>query len=126
MEERLCIGLINVDISNVWGQIALPDLLAMEKEVAQSEAMLENADITAPVTGRITGIHENGYDMEKSINRHFFSFKEWIIKSILLPITAKTLSAHEDFKEYAAYSPLYEYTKKIGEIYKQKLETHIF
>lgn len=68
----------------------------------------------------------SGYDMEKSINRHFFSFNEWIIKSILLPITAKTLSAHEDFKEYAAYSPLYEYTKKIGEIYKQKLETHIF
>ena len=38
------------------------NLVAKEKEVAQSEAMLENADITAPVTGRITGIHENGYD----------------------------------------------------------------
>ncbi|MDD6070097.1 MAG: hypothetical protein PUC12_04685, partial [Clostridiales bacterium] len=66
------------------------------------------------------------YDMEKSINRHFFSFNEWIIKSILLPITARTLPPHEDFKEYTAYSPLYEYTKKIGEIYKQKLKTHIF
>ena len=26
--------MIKVDISNVWGELALPDLLAMEKEVA--------------------------------------------------------------------------------------------
>ena len=32
--------MIKVDISNVWGQIALPDLLAMEKEVAQAHATL--------------------------------------------------------------------------------------
>ena len=32
--------MIKVDISHVWGQIALPDLLAMEKEVAQAHATL--------------------------------------------------------------------------------------
>ena len=37
----MCIGLINVDISNVWGQIALPDLLAMESEVAAAHEMLK-------------------------------------------------------------------------------------
>lgn len=33
-------GLINVDISNVWGQIALQDLLAMESQVAAAHEML--------------------------------------------------------------------------------------
>ena len=32
--------MIKVDISHVWGQFALPDLLAMEKEVAQAHATL--------------------------------------------------------------------------------------
>ena len=32
--------MIKVDISHVWGQLALPDLLAMEKEVAQAHATL--------------------------------------------------------------------------------------
>ena len=32
--------MIKVDISNVWGQVALPDLLAMEKEVAAAHATL--------------------------------------------------------------------------------------
>ena len=32
--------MINVDISNVWGQLALPDLLALEKEVAAAHALL--------------------------------------------------------------------------------------
>jgi len=32
--------MIEVDISNVWGQIALPDLLAMEKEVFDAHAAL--------------------------------------------------------------------------------------
>ena len=32
--------MISVDISNVWGQIALPDLLAMESEVAAAHEML--------------------------------------------------------------------------------------
>ena len=32
--------MIQVDISHVWGRIALPDLLAMEKEVAQAHATL--------------------------------------------------------------------------------------
>ena len=32
--------MIKVDISNVWGGIALPDLLAMEKEVAAAHATL--------------------------------------------------------------------------------------
>ena len=32
--------MIQVDISNVWGRISLPDLLAMEKEVAQAHATL--------------------------------------------------------------------------------------
>lgn len=32
--------MISVDISNVWGQISLPDLLAMEKEVADAHAAL--------------------------------------------------------------------------------------
>ena len=32
--------MIKVDISNVWGQIALPDLLAMEKEVGAAHATL--------------------------------------------------------------------------------------
>ena len=32
--------MITVDISNVWGQLSLPDLLAMEKEVADAHAAL--------------------------------------------------------------------------------------
>ena len=32
--------MINVDISNVWGELSLPDLLAIEKEVAGAHAML--------------------------------------------------------------------------------------
>ena len=32
--------MIKVDISNVWGQLALPDLLAMEKEVSAAHATL--------------------------------------------------------------------------------------
>ena len=32
--------MINVDISNVWGQLSLPELLAMEKEVADAHAAL--------------------------------------------------------------------------------------
>ena len=32
--------MISVDISNVWGQIALPDLLALESEVADAHEML--------------------------------------------------------------------------------------
>ena len=38
------------------------NLTAKEQEVARSEAMLTNASVVAPVTGRITGINENGYD----------------------------------------------------------------
>ncbi len=38
------------------------NLVAKEKEVAQSEAMLANVAVVSPVTGRITGINENGYD----------------------------------------------------------------
>ena len=39
--ERTCsFQMIKVDISNVWGEIALPDLLAMEKEVAAAHATL--------------------------------------------------------------------------------------
>lgn len=38
------------------------NLVAKEKEVAQSEAMLTNVTVVSPVTGRITGINENGYD----------------------------------------------------------------
>ena len=39
--ERMClVHMIKVDLSDVWGQIALPDLLAMEKEVAQAHATL--------------------------------------------------------------------------------------
>src|SRR5574344_1764943 len=39
--RRMCpVHMIKVDISNVWGEIALPDLLAMEKEVASAHATL--------------------------------------------------------------------------------------
>ena len=38
------------------------NLGAKEKEVAQTEAMLANVTVVAPVTGRITGVNENGYD----------------------------------------------------------------
>ena len=38
------------------------NLTAKEKEVAQTESMLANVTVVSPVTGRITGIHENGYD----------------------------------------------------------------
>ncbi len=34
------VPMITVDISNVWGQISLPDLLAMEKETAAAHEML--------------------------------------------------------------------------------------
>jgi len=32
--------MISVDISNVWGELSLPDLLSIEKEVAEAHAML--------------------------------------------------------------------------------------
>ena len=32
--------MIKVDISNVWGQLALPDLLALEKEVSSAHKTL--------------------------------------------------------------------------------------
>jgi glucose-6-phosphate isomerase len=32
--------MIQVDISNVWGQISLPDLLSLEKEVFDAHNML--------------------------------------------------------------------------------------
>ena len=38
------------------------NLTAKEKELQQSEAMLSNADVISPVTGRVTGVNENGYD----------------------------------------------------------------
>ena len=38
--------MIKVDISNVWGQISLPDLLAVEKEVSAAHATL--AEKTGP------------------------------------------------------------------------------
>ena len=38
------------------------NLQAKEKELAQSETVLENAEVTAPVDGRVTSINENGYD----------------------------------------------------------------
>ena len=39
--ERACsANMINVDISNIWGQITLSDLLAIEKEVAAAHATL--------------------------------------------------------------------------------------
>ena len=38
------------------------NLEAKEKDVARSEEMLTNVTVVSPVTGRITGIHENGYD----------------------------------------------------------------
>ena len=40
MKGRVPYKMIKVDISNVWGQLALPDLLAMEKEVAAAHATL--------------------------------------------------------------------------------------
>ena len=36
----MCIPLIKVDISNVWGELALPDLLSMEKEVSAAHQTL--------------------------------------------------------------------------------------
>lgn len=44
--------MINVDISNVWGQLSLPDLLAMEAETARAHALLtgENAPIWPDLT----------------------------------------------------------------------------
>ncbi len=38
------------------------NLQAKEKEVAQSEAMMNNTTVTSPVTGRVTAINENGMD----------------------------------------------------------------
>ena len=38
------------------------NLTAKEKEVAQTESMLTNVTVVSPVTGRITGVNENGYD----------------------------------------------------------------
>ena len=38
------------------------NLAAKEKDVAQTESMLTNVTVVSPVTGRITGINENGYD----------------------------------------------------------------
>ena len=38
------------------------NLQAKEKEVAQSEAVMENTTVSSPVTGRVTAINENGTD----------------------------------------------------------------
>ena len=38
--------MIQVDISNVWGELSLPDLLAIEKEVAAAWATLSPEDDT--------------------------------------------------------------------------------
>ena len=39
--------MIQVDISNIWGQLSLPDLLAMEKDVSQAfDMLLEGSDST--------------------------------------------------------------------------------
>ena len=38
------------------------NLKAKEKELAQSEAVLENVTVISPVTGRVTSINENGTD----------------------------------------------------------------
>lgn len=39
-EKGCVLKMISVDISNVWGELSLPDLLAMEKEVFDAHAML--------------------------------------------------------------------------------------
>ena len=36
--------MIKVDISNVWGQVSLPDLLALEKEVFDAHMTLTEGD----------------------------------------------------------------------------------
>ncbi len=38
------------------------NLKAKTTEVAQSEAIMQNASVVSPVTGRVTAINENGYD----------------------------------------------------------------
>ena len=38
------------------------NLQAKEKEIAQSESVMNNTTVTAPVTGRVTAINENGTD----------------------------------------------------------------
>ena len=38
------------------------NLVSKEKAAAQTESMLTNVTVVSPVTGRITGINENGYD----------------------------------------------------------------
>ena len=38
------------------------NLAAKEKELERSESMLTNASVVSPVTGRVTGVNENGYD----------------------------------------------------------------
>ena len=67
------------DAKNAWGsdklqytiqiqstQIDLKEaelnLQAKEREVAQSEMLMENAVVVSPVTGRVTAINESGYD----------------------------------------------------------------
>lgn len=36
--------MISVDISNIWGEVSLPDLLSLEKETAAAHMMLTNGD----------------------------------------------------------------------------------
>lgn len=44
--------MINVDISNVWGELSLPDLLALEKEVADAhETLAQGSDAGGSFTG---------------------------------------------------------------------------
>ena len=51
-EERTCIvKMIKVDISNIWGELALRDLLAMEKEVFDAHMAL--TDKTCPGSGSL-------------------------------------------------------------------------
>lgn len=48
--------MINVDISNVWGQLALPDLLEMEKEVAEAHRRLCAEETGCPDWPELPGI----------------------------------------------------------------------
>jgi len=59
--------MINVDISNVWGELSLPDLLALEKEVADAHELLTQG---SGAGGNFTGwLDLPGEESEKELER---------------------------------------------------------
>ena len=80
--------MINVDISNIWGCISLPDLLALEKEVsAAHEMLMEGTGPGAEYLGK--AVHGAAANADK-----VYFFMSVNVGHIFLHIIAAVSAAH--------------------------------